>query len=251
MIPGIRAVIMTEAPIHTAVLQQRLREAWDIGRIAVRVRPLVERHLILLRPLQQFLHGRLPCRDHLRITLRLRYKISNVPSPRTQLCPPIRMTRTRAIRLTIRPEMMQTLTCLVSVVRSDQIRRYRLVASGEIAATADIHSLLLPPSTSNPIRFQSFSSVTGAAVQQVYLGPQANQPSPVPDPTPDHASAAAPVSPAAPASKSRRRTGSSPSFLWTSRPTPGPRTRATSPSSSLACRVPSPRFRLRPACRLA
>ena len=30
MIDGIRTVVITEAPVHTAVLQQRLRDAWDI-----------------------------------------------------------------------------------------------------------------------------------------------------------------------------------------------------------------------------
>jgi very-short-patch-repair endonuclease len=52
MIPGIRAVIMTEAPVHTAVLQQRLREAWDIGRIGPRIRDNIDdatRHMGVIR----------------------------------------------------------------------------------------------------------------------------------------------------------------------------------------------------------
>jgi very-short-patch-repair endonuclease len=52
MIPGIRAVIMTEAPIHTAVLQQRLRDAWDIGRIGPRIRDNIDgatRHMGVIR----------------------------------------------------------------------------------------------------------------------------------------------------------------------------------------------------------
>jgi hypothetical protein len=38
MAAGIRAVVMIEAPVHIAVLQQRLRGAWDIGRIGARIR---------------------------------------------------------------------------------------------------------------------------------------------------------------------------------------------------------------------
>jgi hypothetical protein len=38
MAAGIRAVVMTEAPVHIAVLQQRLRGAWDIGRVGARIR---------------------------------------------------------------------------------------------------------------------------------------------------------------------------------------------------------------------
>ena len=42
MAGGIRDVVMTEAPVHTAVLQQRLREAWDIGRIGARIRDNID-----------------------------------------------------------------------------------------------------------------------------------------------------------------------------------------------------------------
>ena len=42
MVTGIRDVVMTEAPIHAAVLQQRLREAWDIGRIGARIRDNID-----------------------------------------------------------------------------------------------------------------------------------------------------------------------------------------------------------------
>jgi hypothetical protein len=42
MVAGIRAVVATEAPVHTAVLQQRLREAWDIGRIGARIRDNID-----------------------------------------------------------------------------------------------------------------------------------------------------------------------------------------------------------------
>jgi hypothetical protein len=42
MTEGIRAVVVTEAPVHTAVLQQRLRDAWDIGRIGTRIRANID-----------------------------------------------------------------------------------------------------------------------------------------------------------------------------------------------------------------
>ena len=42
MAAGIRAVVMTEAPVHVAVLQQRLRDAWDIGRIGARIRDNID-----------------------------------------------------------------------------------------------------------------------------------------------------------------------------------------------------------------
>jgi hypothetical protein len=42
MTAGIRAVVMTEAPVHTTVLQQRLRDAWDIGRIGPRIRDNID-----------------------------------------------------------------------------------------------------------------------------------------------------------------------------------------------------------------
>ena len=38
MVAGVLAVVTTEAPVHIAVLHQRLREAWDIGRIGARIR---------------------------------------------------------------------------------------------------------------------------------------------------------------------------------------------------------------------
>jgi hypothetical protein len=39
---GIRSVVMTEAPIHTAVLLQRLRNAWDIGHVGGRIRANID-----------------------------------------------------------------------------------------------------------------------------------------------------------------------------------------------------------------
>ena len=42
MAAGIRDVVMTEAPVHIAVLQQRLRDAWDIGRIGARIRDNID-----------------------------------------------------------------------------------------------------------------------------------------------------------------------------------------------------------------
>jgi hypothetical protein len=42
MAAGIRTVVMTEAPVHIAVLQQRLRDAWDIGRIGSRIRDNID-----------------------------------------------------------------------------------------------------------------------------------------------------------------------------------------------------------------
>ena len=42
MAGGIRDVVMTEAPVHIAVLQQRLRDAWDIGRIGARIRDNID-----------------------------------------------------------------------------------------------------------------------------------------------------------------------------------------------------------------
>ncbi len=38
MAAGVLAVVTTEAPVHVAVLHQRLRDAWDIGRIGARIR---------------------------------------------------------------------------------------------------------------------------------------------------------------------------------------------------------------------
>ena len=42
MMEGIIAVVMTEAPVHVSVLQQRLRDAWDIGRIGTRIRENID-----------------------------------------------------------------------------------------------------------------------------------------------------------------------------------------------------------------
>jgi hypothetical protein len=42
MSAGIREVAMTEAPVHIAVLQQRLRDAWNIGRIGSQIRSNIE-----------------------------------------------------------------------------------------------------------------------------------------------------------------------------------------------------------------
>lgn len=47
-------------------------------RLLPRIRPLVERHLVLLRALQEFLKSRLPCRYHLLLTLRSRFLIAYV-----------------------------------------------------------------------------------------------------------------------------------------------------------------------------
>jgi hypothetical protein len=38
MVTGIRSVVVTESPVHVAVLHQRLRDAWDIGHIGARIR---------------------------------------------------------------------------------------------------------------------------------------------------------------------------------------------------------------------
>ncbi|MBV9093376.1 MAG: DUF3320 domain-containing protein [Streptosporangiaceae bacterium] len=38
MVAGTRDVVVTEAPVHIAVLQQRLRDAWDIDRVGARIR---------------------------------------------------------------------------------------------------------------------------------------------------------------------------------------------------------------------
>jgi hypothetical protein len=42
MAAGIRAVVMAEAPVHISVLHQRLRDAWDIGRIGARIRDNID-----------------------------------------------------------------------------------------------------------------------------------------------------------------------------------------------------------------
>jgi Protein of unknown function (DUF3320) len=42
MIEGIRTAAMTEAPVHVAVLQQRIRDAWDIGHIGARIRDNID-----------------------------------------------------------------------------------------------------------------------------------------------------------------------------------------------------------------
>ena len=39
---GIRTVVMTEAPVHIAVLHQRLRKAWDIGHVGARIRENID-----------------------------------------------------------------------------------------------------------------------------------------------------------------------------------------------------------------
>ena len=39
---GIRTVVMTEAPVHIAVLHQRLRNAWDIGHVGARIRENID-----------------------------------------------------------------------------------------------------------------------------------------------------------------------------------------------------------------
>jgi len=42
MAAGIRAVVMTGAPVRIAVLQQRLRDVWDIGRIGACIRDNID-----------------------------------------------------------------------------------------------------------------------------------------------------------------------------------------------------------------
>src|SRR5487761_1139225 len=42
MADGIHVVVMTETPVHIAVLHQRLRDAWDIGRIGARIRDNID-----------------------------------------------------------------------------------------------------------------------------------------------------------------------------------------------------------------
>jgi hypothetical protein len=42
MAAGIRAVVTAEAPVHISVLDQRLRDAWDIGRIGARIRDNID-----------------------------------------------------------------------------------------------------------------------------------------------------------------------------------------------------------------
>jgi len=42
MVTGIRTIVMTEGPVHIAVLQQRLRNAWDIGHIGARIRDNID-----------------------------------------------------------------------------------------------------------------------------------------------------------------------------------------------------------------
>ena len=42
MIPAIRAIVAAEGPVHMAVLQERLRDAWNIGRIGSRIRANID-----------------------------------------------------------------------------------------------------------------------------------------------------------------------------------------------------------------
>ena len=42
MAGGIRAVVTTEAPVHISMLHQRLRDAWNIGRIGTRIRDNID-----------------------------------------------------------------------------------------------------------------------------------------------------------------------------------------------------------------
>ena len=42
MTAGVLAVVAVEAPVHIAVLHQRLREAWDIGRVGARIRENID-----------------------------------------------------------------------------------------------------------------------------------------------------------------------------------------------------------------
>ena len=42
MAPGVQAVVTAEEPVHLAVLYQRLRDAWDIGRVGARIRANID-----------------------------------------------------------------------------------------------------------------------------------------------------------------------------------------------------------------
>ena len=42
MAAGVLAVVTAEAPVHVTVLHQRLREAWDIGRVGARIRENID-----------------------------------------------------------------------------------------------------------------------------------------------------------------------------------------------------------------
>ena len=43
MIPAIQAVVSTEGPVHITVLHERLRNAWNVGRIGSRIRENIDR----------------------------------------------------------------------------------------------------------------------------------------------------------------------------------------------------------------
>jgi hypothetical protein len=52
MTDGIRAVVGTEAPVHVSILHERLRDAWNIGRIETRIRDNIDaaiRHADVIR----------------------------------------------------------------------------------------------------------------------------------------------------------------------------------------------------------
>lgn len=42
MVAGIRAVVAVEAPVHLTLVHQRLRDAWNIGRVGPRIRDNIE-----------------------------------------------------------------------------------------------------------------------------------------------------------------------------------------------------------------
>ena len=52
MAPGIQAVVLTEQPVHIAVLHQRLRDAWNIGRIGSRIRENIDTAITVARVLR-------------------------------------------------------------------------------------------------------------------------------------------------------------------------------------------------------
>jgi very-short-patch-repair endonuclease len=70
MIPGIEEIARVEGPVHIAVIHQRLRDAWDIGRVGVKIRENIEAaitHAEVIRngdfidiPLRDFVTARTP-----------------------------------------------------------------------------------------------------------------------------------------------------------------------------------------------
>jgi very-short-patch-repair endonuclease len=52
MAPRIEVVVLTEQPVHIAVLRQRLRDAWNIGRIGSRIRENIDTAITVARVLR-------------------------------------------------------------------------------------------------------------------------------------------------------------------------------------------------------